>query len=68
MTPREKREKEYRSELSKILADNDIIEKILCALSSGDRMELLITKDGLKILRVRKKEIKTTQRCDSIEK
>ena len=39
--------------------DEKTIEAIKCVLAKGDRVELIPVKDGVKVIQVRRKEIKT---------
>jgi hypothetical protein len=57
MNKREKREHEYYSQLAYMLADKRVLDDIARTVSSGDRVEIVATREGLKFLRVRKKEI-----------
>jgi len=43
----------------KIKLTNEQIQAILRALKKGDRIELIPVKDGIKIMHVRKNELKT---------
>lgn len=43
----------------KINMDEKTIEAIKSVLAKGDRVELIPVKDGVKVIQVRRKEIKT---------
>ena len=42
--------------------DEKMIKAILLALEKGDRVELIPVKDGVKVMRVRREEMKKTPR------
>ena len=39
--------------------DEKVIESIKSVLSKGDRVELIPVKDGVKVMKIERKEIKT---------
>lgn len=59
MNVRTERELRYMSELKKIRDDVRVLDEMARAISSGERIEILATREGVKILRVRKKELNT---------
>jgi hypothetical protein len=46
-----------REELKRMVAGDEILDAMSKALSAGDKVEILLTKQGIKILRVRKGEL-----------
>ena len=42
-----------------VLQDKETLDKICRTVSSGDRIEIIPSKDGVKILRVRRNELNT---------
>lgn len=46
-----------RGEIQRILSSEEVLEAMCKALSSGDKVEIVSTKQGVKILRVRKGEL-----------
>ena len=49
-----------RSEdIKTVLQDKETLDKICRVISSGDRVEIVPSKDGVKILRVRRNELNT---------
>ena len=48
-----------REELMRMLTSDVLLESVCRALSAGDKVEIANTKQGIKILRVRKGELNT---------
>lgn len=46
-----------REELKRMVSCEEILDAMSKTLSAGDKVEILLTKQGIKILRVRKGEI-----------
>lgn len=52
-------EKSKAEDIKAILQDKETLDKICKTISAGDRIEILPSKDGIKILRVRRNELNT---------